>query len=172
MIETYHILVFGNDERQGCYEIRRVHLRQHLFVLQTIIVFQRKSFNHIDFAFLRNCFLSCGSNTINHASYEMCMRKIPCDKDSVSTLKSSNSVKFQFSHVFCRSRSFFPRSRSFFCRSRRWKTRSLHSSMCTRTMWDSTHLLRFFSWCFTRSVNSYIARVQYLSIKLYKINII
>ena len=105
---------------------------QHLFVLQTIIVFQRKSCNHIDFAFLRNCFLSCGSNTINHASYEMCMRKIPCDKDSVSTLKSSNSVKFQFSHVFCRSRSFFPRSRSFFClsrsQSRRWKTRSLHSS--------------------------------------------
>ena len=42
---------------------------QHLFVLQTIIVFQRKSLNHIDFAFLRNCFFPCGSNTINHASY-------------------------------------------------------------------------------------------------------
>ena len=30
----------------------------------------------------------------------MCMSKIPCDKDSVSTLKSSNLVKFHFSHVF------------------------------------------------------------------------
>ena len=68
------------------------------------IVLQRKNFNHIDFAFLRNRFLSCASNTIigsagnftlakhdvyiyntcswatygtiNHASYEMCMRKI------------------------------------------------------------------------------------------------
>ena len=29
----------------------------------------------------------------------MCMRKIPCDKDSVSTLKSSNFVKFNF-HMF------------------------------------------------------------------------
>ena len=51
--------------------------------------------------------------------------KYQSDKDSVSALKSSNSVKFQFSHVLCRSRSFFRRSRSFFCRSR--KTRSLPS---------------------------------------------
>ena len=91
-----------------------VHLRRHLFVLQTIIVFQRKSFNHIDFVFLRNCFLSCGSNTINHTSYEMCMRKIPCDKDSVSTLKSSNSVKFQFHMFSARAGVFSPGAGVFF----------------------------------------------------------
>ena len=125
-------------------------------MLQTIIVFQRKSFNHIDFAFLRTCFLSCGSNTINNASYEMCMRKIPCDKDSVSTLKSSNLVKFQFSHVFCRSRSFFPRSRSFFPRSRSFFCRSRTGAggekpgVCTALDNDSTNIVYFcfFQWRF------------------------
>ena len=86
---------------------------EHLFVLQTIIVLQRKHFSYIDFAFLRNCFLSCASNTINQASYEMCMRKIPCAKNSVSTSKSSNSVKFQFSHVFCWSRIISPEAEFF-----------------------------------------------------------
>ena len=39
---------------------------------------------------------------------------IPYGKDSVSTLKWSNLIKFQFSHVFCRTRSFFPGAGVFF----------------------------------------------------------
>ena len=97
--------------------------------------FSEKALITLTLHFCETVFLSCRSNTINSASYERCMRKIPCDKDSVFTLKSSNLVKFQFSHVFtlkssnlvkfqfshvfCQSPSFFPPSRSFFCQSQR-----------------------------------------------------
>ena len=47
----------------------------------------------------------------------MCMRKIPCDKDSVSTLKSSNLVNFNFHMFSARAGVFSPGAGVFFARA-------------------------------------------------------